>query len=321
MDLRRVVFFIGHDFNESFRFYSELEIEHAVSSSVDQGSVEIEQAYLDWLVSSRFNLRGGLILMPAGIINIYHEPPSFFGVDRPDVDTYVIPTTWREPGLGIFGELAEGLRYQLYVVDGLNANDFSAQFGVRDGTQEGQLAYAGDFGVIGRLDYEPILGTVLGASVYGGTSGDTLTATVGHAPVGLFEVDARTRRGGFSARLELALLLLGDARALDELMLATGPVSSRSQGGYLEAGYDLLRWWAPSSNQGLTPFFRLDYVDTQADVPSGFVAMLQYRRYSAIVGLDYKPIPQIALKTDYRRQQLGDGVGYNQFDAAITWLF
>lgn len=155
VDLRRVVLYVGHDFTESIRFYSELEVEHAVSTLGNAAEVGIEQAYLDWVQSGHFGLRGGLLLMPMGIINTYHEPPSFFGVDRPDVDTYVIPTTWREPGVGLFGEVSEGLRYQLYLVDGFNANGFSAQFGVQPGSQLGSLAYAGDFGVIGRVEYEP----------------------------------------------------------------------------------------------------------------------------------------------------------------------
>src|SRR6266498_5081560 len=105
-----------------------------------------------------------------GIVNVYHEPPSFNGVDRPDVDTFVIPSTWREPGVGIFGELAEGLRYQVFFVNGFNANGFTAESALRDGHQEAQLANAGVFGGVARFDYEPILGTVFGVSAYGGTS-------------------------------------------------------------------------------------------------------------------------------------------------------
>ena len=67
------------------------------------------------------------MIMPVGIINVYHEPPTFNGVDRPAVDTYVIPSTWREAGVGIFGELREGVRYQLYLVNGFNANGFTAE--------------------------------------------------------------------------------------------------------------------------------------------------------------------------------------------------
>ncbi len=328
VDLRRVVLFFGHDFNEHIRFYSELEVEHAVSSASDQGEAEIEQAYLDGLLTKRLNLRGGLILMPMGIVNVYHEPPSFNGVDRPDVDQFVIPSTWREPGMGIFGELSETLRYQLYFVNGFNANGFTAQAAIREGHQEAQLAYARDYGVIARFDYEPALGTVIGVSAYGATSGNTLTSTVGRVPVGLFDIDARTHLGGFSARGEFALLFIGDARALNQALLSgtpeqqgAGPVASQARGAYAEVAYDVLRIVAPSSEQALTAFTRFDYADTQAKVAAGYTPRLEFRRYSQMGGLVYRPIPQIALKADYRHHWLGSGEGYNEFAAAITWLF
>src|SRR5215831_20189853 len=69
VDLRRLVLYVGHRFSDRFRFVSEIEVEHAVSSADDRGEVEIEQAYLDWSISPRLNLRGGLVLMPVGIIN------------------------------------------------------------------------------------------------------------------------------------------------------------------------------------------------------------------------------------------------------------
>src|SRR5581483_10021703 len=107
-----------------------------VVSAEDQGEFEVEQAYLDGLFGRRLNLRAGLIIMPVGIINVYHEPPTFNGVDRPEVDRLVIPSTWREPGLGIFGELAPGVEYQAYLVNGFNANGFTAQSGLAEGHQE-----------------------------------------------------------------------------------------------------------------------------------------------------------------------------------------
>jgi hypothetical protein len=328
VDMRRLVLFFGHNFTDKIRFYSEFEVEHAVASSSDQGEAEVEQAYLDGLISQRFNLRGGLILMPMGIVNVYHEPPSFNGVDRPDVDQFVIPSTWREPGLGIFGELAEGLRYQLYFVNGFNANGFTAESAIREGHQEAQLARAGDYGAIVRVDYEPVLGTVIGASAYGAKSGNTLTSTVGRVPVGLFDIDARFHKKGFTARVELALLLIGDAGKLNQALLAgtteqqaAGPVASQSRGGYAEVGYDLLRLFAPSLEQALNAFTRFDYANTQAVLPAGFAPRSEFRRYSQMVGLVYKPIPQIALKMDYRRHWLGDDEAFNEFAAAITWLF
>ena len=328
VDMRRLVLFFGHNFTDRIRFYSEFEVEHAVASSSDQGEAEVEQAYLDGLLSRRINLRGGLILMPMGIVNVYHEPPSFNGVDRPDVDQFVIPSTWREPGIGIFGELAEGLRYQLYLVNGFNANGFTAESAIREGHQEAQLAYAGDYGGIARIDYEPILGTVIGASAYGASSGNTLKSTVGRVPVGLFDIDARFHKGGFTARAEVALLLIGDAAKLNQALLVgtseqqgAGPVASQARGGYAEVGYDVLQFIAPSSEQALNAFTRFDYANTQAVVPAGFVPRAEFRRYSQMVGLVYKPIPQIALKMDYRRHWLGNDEAFNEFAAAITWLF
>ena len=328
VDLRRLVLFFGHNFTDRIRFYSEFEVEHAVASSSDQGEAEVEQAYLDGLLSRRINLRGGLILMPMGIVNVYHEPPSFNGVDRPDVDQFVIPSTWREPGFGIFGEIAEGLRYQLYFVNGFNANGFTAETAIREGHQEAQLAHAGDYGAIARIDYEPVLGTVIGASAYGASSGNTLTSTVGRVPVGLFDVDARFHKGGFTARAEFALLLIGDADKLNQALSsgtpeqqAARPVASQSRGGYAEIAYDVLRVLAPSSEQALNAFTRFDYANTQAVVPVGLAPRPEFRRYSQMVGLVYKPIPQIALKMDYRRHWLGDDEAFGEFAAAITWLF
>lgn len=327
VDFRRFVLFFGHDFNEHLRFYSELEIEHAISSAGDRGEAEVEQGYLDGLFGKRFNLRGGLILMPMGIVNVYHEPPSFNGVDRPDVDQVVIPSTWREPGVGVFGELAEGLRYQLYVVNGFNANGFSAEVALKDGHQEAQLAHAADVGAILRVDYEPALGAVFGASAYGATSGNSLTAAVGHVPVGMFDLDARYQHRGFSARAELAVLLIGDTEALntalasDPMVVSAGPVAQRSQGGYAELGYDVLRFANLTTEQTLTAFARFDYADTQANVLGGRAPLEQFRRISQMVGLVFRPIAQVGLKLDVRRHWDGDRHSFNELATAITWLF
>ena len=329
VDLRRFVLFFGHNFSDRLRFYSEFEVEHAISSAADHGEAEIEQAYLDGLLDRRFNLRGGLINIPVGIVNVYHEPPTLNGVDRPDVDLYVVPTTWREAGVGFFGEIAQGLRYQAYLVNGFNANGFTAAAAIRDGHQEAQLARASDFGGVLRLDWEPLLGTVVGASGYRATSGNSLTDAVGKVPVTLLEVDSRTRRGGFSARVQVAVLFIGDAAALDAARRdatppgtpVPDPVSAQARGGYLEAGYDLLRLVSPGNPQSVTLFGRFDYVDTQADVPAGFSANPALRRTIYTAGLVYRPVLEVALKLDYRRHTFGAGGGRNEVASAITWMF
>jgi hypothetical protein len=325
-DLRRFVLGLQHRFSPTTKLVSEVEVEHAVSSADDAGEVEIEQAYVDGLLSRRLNLRAGLILMPVGIINIYHEPPTFNGVDRPEVDTLVIPSTWREPGFGIFGQIGTALSYQLYIVNGMNANGFSAEAAVADGHQEGMLAHARDFGAVGRLSFEPMLATVFGLSGYFATAGNTLRSTVGRVPVGLVEADARTRYKGFTARAELALLFIGDTVGLNQALAAENPdaslpVAKRSQGGYLEAGYDFLRLIAPASDQSVTLFGRYDYVNTQANVDPAFTADQTLIRHIFTAGLVYRPIPHIAVKGDYRRHWFGAGPGYNELAAALAWMF
>ncbi len=326
VDLRRFVLFVGHNFTDRIRFYSEVEVEHAVSSAEDAGEVEIEQAYVDGLLSRRLNLRAGLILMPVGIINIYHEPPTFNGVDRPEVDTLIIPSTWREPGFGIFGELTTGVAYQLYLINGLNANGFTAETAVADGHQEGMLAAARDFGAVGRLTYEPMLATILGVSGYFATSGNSLRATVGNVPVGLWEIDARTRYRGFTARAEFAMLFIGETAALNQALAANDPtvslpVAKRSQGGYLEAGYDLMRLLLPddrSERDAVQPLRLRQHAGQRrrrADARRG-VPPLRHHGRSRL-----PPDPADRAQGRLPPARFGAGPGYNELAAALAWMF
>ncbi|MFO0763217.1 MAG: hypothetical protein U0359_42660, partial [Byssovorax sp.] len=103
-DVARLVLFVAHSFTEEIRAYTELEVEHSVSCSSCPGAVELEQAYLDYKFwGDRIGARAGLVLVPMGIINQWHEPPIFHGVVRPKVETVIIPSTWREVAVGVFG--------------------------------------------------------------------------------------------------------------------------------------------------------------------------------------------------------------------------
>ena len=109
-DLRRFVLFFGHRFNDKLRLYSELEIEHALVES-GQGELGVEQAYIEYNLHPNINLRAGLMLMPLGLLNEVHEPPTFYGVERNEVESRIIPTTWRELGVGLQGDVLDGLEY------------------------------------------------------------------------------------------------------------------------------------------------------------------------------------------------------------------
>src|SRR2546425_12395876 len=154
-DLRRFVVYLAHTFNDQIAFRSELEVEDAkLEGAQPGGEVALEQAYLDYRVSDALTVRSGLVLPPVGIINETHEPPTFNGVDRPGFDHDVIPTTWREIGVGAVGSVpgAEGLSYRVYLVNGLRAAGFSAAEGIREGRQEGREASFANPSFTGRLE-------------------------------------------------------------------------------------------------------------------------------------------------------------------------
>jgi len=112
-DLHRFVLMVGHSFSDRLKFWSEVEIEHAfVEGAEESGEVAIEQAYVDLMLHRRFNVRAGMVLMPIGIVNERHEPPTFHGVERTFVDTVIVPTTWRDIGVGAFGDLGRGFSYR-----------------------------------------------------------------------------------------------------------------------------------------------------------------------------------------------------------------
>lgn len=318
VDLRRLVLYIGHNFTERLRFYGELEVEHAVTSAADKGEFEVEQAFLDYLAWKPLNFRAGVILIPMGIINIYHEPPTFNGVDRPETDTLIIPTTWREPGAGIFGEWRQ-LRYQLYVVNGFNADGFSASSGVRDGHQEAQLALGRDWGVSARVEhafpwlYRYGISADAGVSFYfanadqgqpqfRGSDGDTV-------PVTMLDGDLRLRTRGLELRAELATVVIGGTHRLNRALAAAamtamaafdGPVARQLLGGYVELGYDVLHPLRLRAGRQLVPFMRYERVDTQYDVAADLGRAPGNRHDILTAGLTFRPIAEVAVKFDYQ---------------------
>src|SRR5688500_10979330 len=209
-DLHRFVLMVGHSFSDRLKFWSEVEIEHAfVEGAEESGEVAIEQAYVDLMLHRRFNLRAGMVLIPVGIVNERHEPPTFHGVERTFVDTVIVPTTWRDTGVGAFGDLGGGFAYRAYIVPGLDATGFSADEGIAGGRQQGGRADASDPAVTGRLEYRRA-GLTAGASLWRGGAGfglirldiETPTVTVG-------SIDARYRRGRHEARGQRAMVNIG----------------------------------------------------------------------------------------------------------------
>ena len=105
IDFHRFVLFLGHDFTDTTRMFSEIELEHSVAGDGENGEVELEQAYIEHDLNSTTQMKAGLFLIPVGILNQTHEPDTFYGVERNNVERNIIPTTWWEGGLALNGEI------------------------------------------------------------------------------------------------------------------------------------------------------------------------------------------------------------------------
>lgn len=324
IDLARAVLYFGYKFDDHFVFNSEVEYEHAVAASDKQGEVEIEFAYVDWLSPSMaFRARAGLILVPMGFLNELHEPPTFFGARRNDVETLILPTTWRELGLGGYGE-AGPLTYRIFLVNGLNSEGYTAE-GIREGRQEGSLAKAQDFALTGRLDFVGMNGLVAGAAFFTGCSGQGRTTASGEAVCGrttVWDVHADFRWRGLSLRALVAGSTISDAAAVSELNGLSGDegIGSRQRGWYAEAGFDVLTL-VPRTKLSLTPFVRYEEWDTQASVPDGYSRNPANDVSQWTAGVVFKPIPQVVVKVDGQWRKNAADTAVNQFNVALGYEF
>ena len=323
VDFHRFVLLFNHSFTPRIRFVGELEIAHAfVEGLEDAGEIEIEQAYLDFLITRGFNLRAGMVLVPVGIINERHEPPVYNGVERPFVDTVIIPTTWFDAGAGVHGEIRHGFRYRAYVMAPLNSVEFSAAEGIRNGSQKGSRASVRNVAFTGRLEYLGVRGLVVGASGWRGKSTFALPRLATTVSIG--EMDARYRRKRLELRGQFARVGISDAANLnDAIALRTGVspnVAEVLQGFYGEGAY---RIWDQGSPRDLVAFVRYENFDTQHRMPAGFLRLKEFDRNAWVFGVTYYPDPDVAVKVDYVRQRSPSTIikAPNSVNIGLGWWF
>lgn len=331
-DFVRAVLYTGYKFNDWILFNSEIELEHAFSQATKSsgaGEVAVEFAYLDFLLSDYANIRVGMLLMPIGFINEMHEPNTFFGVFRPESESRIIPTTWRENGIGLFGHLGEDIQYRLYATDGLNARGFAVA-GLRGGRQRGNRALAEHISVMGRIDYTPTPALLLGGSVYNGDQGQNQFVSDTEIPdtnLLLWELHAQYRAYGFEFRTLFTMAHLGDAGQLTEALRTTDDIGDSDTiantmiGAYGEIGYDILPLLYPGTEQYLAPFVRFEYFDTQRNVPAGFSRNRTAEQRLWVMGFSYKPHPNVVLKVDYRNFSLVSGKRPHEVNFGIGLAF
>ncbi len=325
IDYLRNILYVGYKFNNRFLFNAEIEIEHAVAGEDGPGEVAMEFGYIDAILSPTITIRGGMMLIPVGIINELHEPPTFFGVLRPQTARQIIPTTWRSNGIGLLGSTSSGISYRLYLVEGLNAVNYSSR-GIRSGRQSGAKAIAEDFALTGRLEYAGIPGLTLGASFFTGNSGQGLTDSTGkeiQANTSLIALHGILRRSGLELRVLYAMSSLSDVTRLNQTMGLTGDASigKRQRGFYITAAYDVLRLIRPGSEAQLLPYFQYDALDTQDDIPEGFTKNPANRQSLVTIGVLFKPISRIGLKIDYINRDNDAGNAIDQWNVGLSYLF
>lgn len=320
-DALRAVIYAGYKFNDWIILNNEFEFEHGTTKN-GTGEVSVEFSQLDFLLHRNANIRAGLMLMPMGFINEIHEPVTFHGNYRPDVERFIIPTTWRELGAGLFGEVVPGLDYRMYAVNGLDAKGFTSG-GIRDGRQSGAKATAENWAFTGRLDYSPDFapGVIMGTSAYLGDSGQD-RVYAGQKPgvfTQLYEGHIQWHYRGLEMRALGAYGNIDNANLVSAQNKTT--VGGQNYGWYTEAAYDVMPLILPHSTQYLAPFFRYERYNTQYSVPQGFKADKSWDRWIYQAGLTYKPIPNISVKADYRNIDAAGGDLPDEFNLGVGFIY
>ncbi|OUS02555.1 hypothetical protein A9Q86_03370 [Flavobacteriales bacterium 33_180_T64] len=296
LDVQRLVLLFGYKFNDKVQFITEVELEHVEE-------VFVEQAFIQYSLNDNVNLRGGLMLVPMGIVNEYHEPTTFNGVERPSVDGSIVPSTWREIGFGVSGRFDNAsLRYQAYVFNGFSSVNGSkvlgGKNGLRNGRQKGIRSTVDSPNLAAKLDYYGIKGLRLGLSGYfGRTQAEDDIEDIDGTSVGISMLgfDARYAYQRFTARGQFIHASISDSE--DYNTLNSADLGSALQGYYVEAAYNLLPL---AKEQQLYAFARYEDFDTHASVDGGLMKNDSYDRNEWTFGLSYKIAPGAVVKADYQ---------------------
>jgi len=321
-DALRGVIYMGYKYTDQWVFNSEIEFEHGSTSK--EGSASLEFATIDYLASDVLNARAGLLLVPMGLVNKLHEPTTFLSTQRPETEKRIIPSTWRENGAGIFGDLGGGLSYEAYIVNGLKGEDFDDS-GFRGGRQKGSEAVADNMGYVARIDWDGATGLNLGGSAYTGDSGQDSGIELDTTIV---EAHADYRFQGLHLRGLFAAATLDGAAELNALRaeaeeVDVSEIDSAGEdlvGWYAELGYDILNT-VNSGEASLTPFVRYEEINTQDSVPEGGKINGKRDRQITTIGVAFQPIDELIFKLDYLMNDSAAGDLGNQVNLGLGYVF
>lgn len=292
MDFHRFVLYFNYEYSEKLRFVSELELEHSIAGDGQEGEIELEQAYIQYDINDSTSISSGLFLMPVGILNETHEPDTFYGVERNDIEKNIIPTTWWEGGALVSHNLTEGLNLKASISSGLKVDATGANaWNVRKGRQKVSNATAKHLAYTAALKYTAIPGFSLGGSLSYQDDIDQGTSGLGDDAI-LSEVHFDLEKGNYGLR---AMYARWDING-------SGPESTGQDeqfGWFVEPSYKT------STSYGDFGFFGRYSVWDNKD-GSGSTSDTKYKQIN--YGVNWWIHPQVVFKADWQDQDVGSGI-------------
>ncbi|MEK8022286.1 MAG: hypothetical protein AAB229_00595 [Candidatus Hydrogenedentota bacterium] len=326
-DAHRFVIGVSYNWTERLSLHAEVDFEHAANAA----DLEFELGHIDYRHSDALGFRAGVVLMPVGSLNEVHEPTTYYSVERPQIDNFIIPSTWQELGAGFFGTISAPfpIRYRTYAVSNLSAAGFSADQGIRGG--RGKLKSQNTSGAawVGRVEIEPLLGLTLGTSAYYGTAsvfgtanGVTNVARLSSVGVNLWTGEVKYIKGPYELQGRYAVLNIGDAVAVSANNTGNDPVAERSTGWLGEAAVHTGQWlFADDSDLDLVLFGRYQEIDTQERVSAGTTKNLAFDRNITTWGLAFFPHRDVALKADVEHWELSTGQSDERYNLGLAFIY
>ena len=310
-DIARFVLGFQHSFNERTKVVAELEVEHGVSSATDKGEVAVEQVYVEHRINQNYGMRAGVFLIPLGLINQNHEPHTFYGVNRPTVETAIIPSTLREAGVQLFGEHDSGVSWSAGITTGFDLtkwdphNGDGGQSPLRTLHQEGQFAKSKDLSFFGAADWRGIPGLRVGAGFTAGKAGHgTPGFATPNARTMLWDVHAQWSPGAWDFAAVYARGSITGAGALNATFSGAPYLVPKSfDGWYAQTAY---KFRLPGEYK-VAPFVRYERVNTGRSF-DGVVKGFNVNSYATesiwTVGLNFYVTPTVVLKADMQRYKV-----------------
>jgi len=308
IDFKRAIIYFGYKYSDWMVLNTEIEMEH-----VDE--IYLEFAYVDFLLSNHFNIRAGLILIPMGIYGEYHEPTTYASTNRPLTETYIMPSTWRENGIGIFGSFGQ-LSYKAYLVNGFKGDNFGGPNGLRKGRQKGKEAEVVNFSGVFNLTYDITSAIQVGTSAYYGQA-ETGTPLGTRANTFITEAHIIAKHKGFSFNALYSYANIADAGKVS--LITTEAVGTDMDGFYLELSYDVFRFL--NGSQQFLIFGRYENVDTQRTMPAGFASNGESKRRIISTGFAYKPTIQTVAKLTYEWHHNSANTGQDRLSMVLGYIF